>query len=154
MKQIKHIQGDVLRPIGEGKKIIPHCCNDLGIMGAGVALAIKRKWPIVFNKYKSWSQQKSFKLGKVQFIKVEEDIIIANMIGQHDVRTKNRVAPIRYGAINKCLASIAETALKCNASVHAPRFGAGLAGGKWDLIEKSIIQNLCEKDIEVVIYLI
>jgi len=43
-------------------------------------------------------------------------------------------------------------ALKYKASVHGPRFGAGLAKGDWNTIEQLIIENLCKKDIDVYIY--
>ena len=39
-----------------------------------------------------------------------------------------------------------------NASVHMPRIGCGLAGGKWEMIEPIILQRLSNNDVEVVVY--
>ena len=78
--------------------------------------------------------------------------VVCNMIGQKGIRTKGKVPPIRYGAIAKCLQTIAKASLKNNASVHCPRFGAGLAGGSWDKIEDLIEQYLSSKDIQVTVY--
>jgi len=43
MKEILYIKGDVTAPIGDDNKLIIHCCNDIGAMGAGVAVALYRK---------------------------------------------------------------------------------------------------------------
>lgn len=154
MTIIRYVNGDVRAPIGDGKKFILQCVNDIGKMGAGVALAIMQKWPSVRNEYMIWykSNKKNFKLGNIQAVKVEDDIAVINMIGQSDIKNKNGVPPIRYSAIEKCLVKVAELAKKNNASVHAPKFGADLAGGKWEKIEELIIEQLCAKDIEVTVY--
>ena len=44
-------------------------------------------------------------------------------------------------------------AIKYNASVNLPYLcGCDLAGGTWSIVEKIIIDELCSKDIDVVIY--
>ena len=74
------------------------------------------------------------------------------MVGQHGVTGGSRTPPIRYEAVAKCLGSVAEKALQINASVHMPRIGCGLAGGKWERIEPLIVKALCAKDVAVVVY--
>ena len=156
MKNIKYIKGDATKPIGEGLKIIVHCCNNEGKWGAGFVLALSKKWKSPEEKYRSWSKGWTaippFKLGEVLFVKVEKDIFVANMVGQDGVGIKNGISPIRYDAINECLKKISDGCLEAKASVHCPRFGAGLAGGKWGEIEKLIIKNLSEKDVQVTVY--
>jgi O-acetyl-ADP-ribose deacetylase (regulator of RNase III) len=156
MKPITYIKGDVRNPLSYGNKILIHCCNDIGAFGAGVAEAIKQKWPIVREEYLKWVDgkltYKPFKLGQVQFVKVENNLIVANMIGQHGIGHKNGIAPIRYDAIDECLKNVSDIALKYKASIHAPKFGAGLAGGDWVRIEALVIKNLCEKNIDVCVY--
>jgi len=153
MKSITYIQGDSTQPIGEDRKILIHCCNDIGKMGAGVAAAIARKWPSVRSDYLKWYRGgKGFKLGAVQFIKVEDDIVVGNMIGQHGIRTQGKVPPIRYGAISKCLEKVGIAAIRNKASIHCPRFGSALAGGSWDKIEGLINIHLCSKDLSVTVY--
>ena len=98
VSNITYVKGDVTKPIDadKGNKILVHCVNDCGKMGAGVALAIARKWPSVKKKYVEWHRRgRNFGLGKVQFVKVEDDIVIGNMIGQHGIRSKNNQKPIR-----------------------------------------------------------
>ena len=152
MKEYKLVDGDVTEPIGSGNKIIAHCTNSIFVMGAGVALAIKRKWPKVYSEYKGWRNQKP-QLGDVQFVKVTLDIAVANILGQEGIGFKDGVAPVRYGAMDKGFKKIAEIAKKYGASVHLPYLiCCGLAGGEWAKIEEMIKKNLCEQNVAVVIY--
>ena len=59
---------------------------------------------------------------------------------------------LRYSAEEKCLAKISLKAVALEASVHMPRIGCGLAGGKWEEIEPIITRQLSEKDITVYVY--
>lgn len=160
MKSIKYIKGDATKPVGKGLKLIIHCCNDLvpGAWGSGFVVALSNRWTKPEVEYRRWSIGKckncpAYGLGQVIFVPVEDEIAVANMIGQHGtIRQGGNVPPIRYEAINSCLQKVADYAVKNKASIHAPRFGAGLAGGEWAEIEKLIVKNLSEKDIEVTIY--
>ena len=169
MSTITYVVGDVREPIGNGKKMIVHCCNDLGKMGSGVALAILNKWPKVREDYIRWHktgqtmvfdrkdgfvQDGSFKLGNVQFIRVVVgELLVINMIAQHDIVSIDGIPPIRYDAMKECLKKVYEMAYESKASVHIPyKMGCDRAGGSWDIVEKMIIEELCDKDIDVTVY--
>jgi hypothetical protein len=47
---------------------------------------------------------------------------------------------------------VAEHATRPSASVHLPRIGCGLAGGRWERIEPLIIAALAERDIATTAY--
>jgi O-acetyl-ADP-ribose deacetylase (regulator of RNase III) len=156
---IKYVQGDATSPSGDGKKLIIHVCNDIGAWGAGFVLAISKKWPQPETNYKSWRKKSQpgqgdseFKLGNIQIVKVEDDVYVVNMIGQRGIRTKKGVPPVRYDAIEECLKKVALVAKSINASIHAPKFGAGLAGGDWTIIEKLIEKHLCDENLDVTVY--
>jgi O-acetyl-ADP-ribose deacetylase (regulator of RNase III) len=91
-------------------------------------------------------------LGAVQFVQVEDELWVANMIGQHDTLPTEEGPPIRYTAVEGCLEKVGVKALRLNGSIHMPRIGCGLAGGKWEEIEPIIIRQLCAKDIPVYVY--
>lgn len=154
MKTIHYIKGDATNPKGNGSKIIAHICNDIGGWGKGFVMEISKKWKQPEEEYRVWfKSQEVFKLGEIQLVDVESDLWIANMIGQHKIKTQsNGVTPIRYEAVEKCLEKLAEEAQKLNASVHMPRIGCGLAGGKWEEIEKIMIRTLLKNRIKVSIY--
>jgi hypothetical protein len=128
-------------------------CNDLGVYAAGVAKCIRDKWDKAYVKYKKWSQKPDFQLGSVQFVMVEDDIAVCNMVGQHGIGFSNDNPPIRYDAVDSCLRRVANVAKEHKASVHMPfKMGCGLAHGNWEEIQKLINKNLCEQDIEVILY--
>lgn len=155
MEAIKYLKGDATTPQVEGNKIIVHICNDLGGWGKGFVLAVSRKWPEPEKAYREWYKQRlenDFALGAAQLIKVSEDLYVGNMIAQKGLKKINNLAPIRYEAVSACLNTIKIEALKVNASIHMPRIGCGLAGGKWEEIEPIIIETLLSNDIEVYVY--
>lgn len=134
---INYVIGDATNPIGNGKKIILHCCNDEQKWGSGFVLAISKKWKQPEIAYRSM-QKSNMVLGYVQFVSVDVDIVVANMIGQHRTGIINGKPPIRYDAIVECLTKVNAEAISTGATLHCPRFGAGLAGGSWSKIEQII----------------
>lgn len=49
---------------------------------------------------------------------------------------------VQYGALAECLRVVRTKAIELKASVHMPRIGTGLGGGKWELIEPLIETHL------------
>jgi len=154
MSTIQYRKGDATQPVGEGNKIIVHICNDIGAWGKGFVLAISKRWKLPENKYRTWYKSKEgFELGAVQFIQVEEELWIANVVGQHKIRKdENGNPPIRYRAIEEGLATVTGKAVLINASVHMPRIGCGLAGGKWENIAPILENSLLKNQIQTVVY--
>ena len=153
--KINYLKGDATAPSVRGNKIIAHVCNDLGGWGKGFVLEISKRWEEPEIQYRAWHKNRSkndFALGRVQFVQVDKYITIANMIGQRGMKTGSMGVPVRYGAIRDCLNLVAGRALEINASVHMPRIGCGLAGGKWELVEPLIIDTLISREIPVFIY--
>lgn len=147
--------GDATLPVGSGPKIIVHVCNDIGGWGRGFVVALSARWPEPEKQFRAWYRGKTsqpFVLGEVQFIRVEEDLWVANLIGQHDIRTIGGVPPVRYEAIQNGLGKVAVQALDLGASVHMPRIGCGLAGGKWEEISKIVEKELIAKGAPVTVY--
>lgn len=157
---IHSVAGDATQPQGEGNKILVHVCNDLGKWGKGFVLAVSRRWKAPEQQYKLWAEGKTdqkFKLGEVQFVQVQEDLWVANLIGQQGIKTHNSkasVPPIRYDAIRQGLQKVADFAVEKEASIHMPRIGAGLAGGDWKKISEIIEETLVQNDLEVTVYIL
>lgn len=154
MQNINYINGDATQPQMAGNKIIVHVCNDIGGWGKGFVMAISKRWKEPEKQYREWHKtEENFGLGKVQFVQVESDLWIANLIGQHKIR-KDKVGnpPIRYEAIYEGLKKVSKKALELKASVHMPRIGCGLAGGKWEEIEPLIEATLLKNETQVMVY--
>jgi O-acetyl-ADP-ribose deacetylase (regulator of RNase III) len=147
--------GDVTKPQGTGRKIIAHGCNNLGIMGAGVAVAIARRWRQAEEEYKAFcakTADKNLLPGKVQYSRVAEDLWIANAITQYGLRSHTNPVPVSYTAITECFTSIREFAKQENTSVHMPRIGCGLGGGNWIKVEELLYEHLLVDNISIHIY--
>ncbi len=154
---IQYQVGDATLPIATGPAIIAHICNDIGGWGAGFVLALSKRWKQPEVQYRQWHRDgiagsPPFALGEVQFARVSETTVVANMIGQHGIRADGKLPPIRYEAVDRALGRVGEEALKMNASVHMPRIGCALAGGTWDRIEPLILSSLSNRGIVTVVY--
>lgn len=155
MTPIRYITGDATDPQAAGPKIVAHCCNDLGRWGKGFVMAVSARWPEPEEDFKAWARLGTaggFVLGAVRFVEVRADILVANMIGQHGIKKGSNGPPIRYQAIASALTAVGNKALELGASVHLPRIGCGLAGGKWEKVEPLILEALSERGIEVTVY--
>jgi O-acetyl-ADP-ribose deacetylase (regulator of RNase III) len=152
---ITYIIGDATNPAGAGAKIIVHVCNDIGGWGRGFVMALSNRWSEPEARYRAWfrgEEKEAFALGEVLFVQVSDDIWVANLIGQHDVRSIGGIAPVRYEAIREGLSKVAVKAKQLGASVHMPRIGCGLAGGKWEQVGRIVEEELAAIDIKVTVY--
>jgi O-acetyl-ADP-ribose deacetylase (regulator of RNase III) len=152
---LRYVVGDATLPGGDGPKVIVHVCNDIGGWGAGFVLAVSRRWRAPEQEFRGWFERRAaaadppFALGQVQFVAVADDLWVANLIGQRDIRARNGVPPVRYDAIEEGLRRVAAFAAEHAASVHMPRIGAGLAGGDWHEIEAIITRALPDTSVTV-----
>lgn len=152
---IQYIIGDATNPPTDGARIIVHVCNDIGGWGRGFVLALSSKWDSPEREYREWHKRSSdppFELGEVQFVEVDSQLWIANMIGQRDTRWHAGRHPVRYEAIRKGLGRVADFALEHSASIHMPRIGCGLAGGDWAEVEQIIDEAFSGHSIDVAVY--
>lgn len=159
------VKGDATAPdvAGDNVAIIAHVCNDIGAWGAGFVLALSKKWGMPEIEYKHMSKvakdhrEKGSSvpfLGTVQVVPVETNIAVANMVAQRGIGGEK---PLQYGALVDCMRTLA---LKIKdrytdndkVSIHCPKFGAGLAGGDWNVIEALIKECWCDYGIDVTVY--
>ena len=120
--------------------IICHQVNCIGVMGAGLALQIKKKWPQVFREYqqdcKCFEKNQALMLGHVQDILVKEGLVVANCFGQvrpgHGLMTD-------YKAWDMVFDKLTDLSNFFSLDLHFPwKIGCGLAGGDWDAMKAKI----------------
>lgn len=151
--KLKYVTGDATIPITGNNNFIIHVQNDVGAWGAGFSGAVGKRWPAAENAYRLWYRQKNnFKLGEIQVVNVQSNISVINMIAQKGLRSVDNPKPIDYDALRTCLDKVGELVSDDKGSIHAPRFGAGLAGGDWEVIEEMIQELLIKRGINVTIY--
>lgn len=117
--------------------IICHQVNCVGAMGAGIALQIRNKWPVVFKCYndecKLFSDKPSELLGRVQDTLVSDNLVIANCFGQ--VYPGRNGLMTDYNAWDKILDKLNDLTNFFLLDIHFPyMIGCGLAGGDWNVV--------------------
>jgi O-acetyl-ADP-ribose deacetylase (regulator of RNase III) len=165
---LKFVMGDVTEPQLSAPNevpIIPHCCNNLGVMGAGVALALKNKWPMIEVYYKRGSMSLGSVSSWMEFTDEFEPpkrtpvVGVFNMVGQDGVVSPDNTKPVRYSALADAMNDILNKVDSLSLSFpqkkfvfHCPKFGSDLAGGNWDLILELIEEIWINNGFDVVVY--
>ena len=159
---LQYVVGDVTNPQRHFKNevaIIPHCCNNLGVMGAGVAFALKTKWPQAEKEYLN----NGYRIGSVSFASIRDNnethTVIANMVAQEGLKSKNNLKPIKYYYLIKCMEKVFNfiDIMKFENEnkkivIHAPEFGGLRAGGNFAFIRELIQEMWVDNGIDVKIY--
>lgn len=140
--KIEYRKGDVLT--SEVKDII-HGCNSLGVMGSGVAKAIRDKYPLAYTDYNDVYNNSGLNLGDIIQSPQFDGVTIHNAITQIDFgRDPNKVY-VSYWAIAQAMKTLNGQVEK----LAMPMIGAGLANGDWDVIS-AIIENTLTKTQPIV----
>lgn len=137
--------------------IIVHGCNAHGVMGSGVALSLKLKYPFILDAYKELCDtnhtDKNKLLGRYT-LNVHRDIIIMNLITQvfygYDGRRYASVDAIKDG-----LTVAAKMATVEDKTIHIPLIGCGRGGLSWEAEVKPIVERISEEwNIDINVYYI
>jgi O-acetyl-ADP-ribose deacetylase (regulator of RNase III) len=156
MNTIKYEEGDLFAAIAKLKKIIaiPHVCNNQGAWGAGFVVPLAKTFPLAKQRYYHMLKQHGLELGDVHYSHIPDTrIVVANMIAQ----TLGGERPLYYNMLAKCMDDISrmlesEGTRKNNIEIHAPAFGSGLAGGRWDIIAELIEDCWLRRNLSVTIH--
>jgi len=128
----KVINGNILN-IAQG--IICHQVNCKGVMGAGIALQIRRKWPKVYADYREAYMKGLIFLGNITTTEVSPGLFVANLCGQDRYGRAPGVVYTDYPALSVCMALVA----KSQRQVYIPHgMGCVNAGGDWTLVNDMI----------------
>lgn len=142
---VRQIKGDLLKCDAE---ILCHQVNYYGVMGGGIAAAIRDKvlTPIQYKCYQNYCNMRGESaLGTVQYLNIEpHKRIIANLFSQRDMGTD-------YYAMRKCLHQVKNYAAEYGYTVAVPgHIGCGIAGGDWDIV-LSILYEVFAGDVDLII---
>lgn len=125
------------------KGIICHQVNCLGIMGGGLALQIRNTYPEVYNAYRDMCNvcdDKRSLLGHTQFIKINDELVVANMFGQYNIGGNPATS---YPALTRALQAVNQYAAFSKLPIYLPfKLGCGLANGNWETVKHIIEQTV------------
>jgi len=148
---VEIIKGDLLDAFDRGEvDIIGHVVNCQSVMGSGIALAIKNRYPNVYKRYLDSFPEalkegvtKDLMLGHVEVIDG-----VANMYAQFKYGADKR--HLNYGAISQCLSSLAMYGDKSYIFGFPYKMGCDRAGGDWSVVLEMIEYYF--NDVRVKIY--
>jgi O-acetyl-ADP-ribose deacetylase (regulator of RNase III) len=141
--QIEYRKGDLLQT--ELRHII-HGCNSKGVMGSGVAKAIRDMYPQAYRDYNDSYNGYGLDLGNIVVSVQDDGKVIHNAITQKDYGRDNSRVYVSYWAIAEVFRKINSWDIK---EIAMPKIGAGLANGDWHVIS-AIIENTLTKTKPIV----
>ena len=135
---ITHKFGNLL-DVTEG--VIIHGCNAQGVMGSGVALAIKTKYPTAYQAYKAFEKAHGLHLASLSSARVANRLYVANLVTQEYYGRDSSVKYVSYGAILLGFEKL-HGSHPLDTVFHFPTIGAGLGNGNWVTIS-TLIELAC-----------
>lgn len=137
--RIEICPGDLL---SSGAPIIAHQVNCRGVMGAGVAKAIKGRYYGAYSIYRKRCMEKGAALmGTTQFVLAPDRTVIANCFAQNEIGVGRRQTD--YDAFRSCMVQLRNFAEKKGIQrIAMPhKIGCGLAGGDWAIVHGIITEE-------------
>jgi O-acetyl-ADP-ribose deacetylase (regulator of RNase III) len=146
------VRGDLLKLGLDGRfDVIVHGCNCQCVMGAGIALAIRKTFPEAFLADCATTKGDRNKLGTISVAPIERNgrsLVIVNAYTQYHWR--GRGVLVDYEAVRRVMKNV-KTSFP-GKRIGYPKIGAGLAGGNWLTIAAIIDEELEGEDHTFVEY--
>jgi len=146
-KAIQFHKGNILDRTRFWPDALINPVNCVGVMGKGLALQFKRKFPDVFEKYKRACIRGEIKLGEVLAIP-DSGCFVINFPTKHHWRDKSKIEKIELG-LEDLVRKIQELEIK---SISIPALGCGEGGLDWDEVKPLIVNKLSPLNIKVMIF--
>lgn len=143
---LKYFEGSVFNV---GAQALVNAVNCVGVMGAGIALAFKLRYPAMFEDYKIKCKNEKIITGKVDYYKNEDGTIIVNFPTKYHFKYPSQLIWIEQG-----LQDFVKTYQKHGiTSVAFPKLGTGNGGLNWNEVKALMEKYLMNLDIDVYICL-
>lgn len=142
---IKYIEGSVFEA---GAQTIVNTVNCVGIMGAGLALEFKKRYPDYFADYAAKCKKVQIKTGTMDYFRTRGITIISFPTKNH-YRYDSKIEWIEEGLKNFAATYEAQGIT----SVAFPKLGAGSGNLAWETVKPLMEKHLSSLPIEVTICL-
>ena len=142
---IKYLEGDLFTSPAQ---TIVNTVNTVGVMGKGIALEFKKRYPSMFETYKLACEKKRLKTGKLMLC-YEADHWVLIFPTKENWRNPSRLEYIEQGLI-KFTNMYAESGIT---SIAFPRLGCGNGELSWDEVKPLMEKYLKDLPIDIYIYI-
>lgn len=148
IEMYEHRKGDIFQSECEA---IVNAVNCIGVMGAGLALAFKKKFPKMFNDYKKYCNEGKLRPGRMHVWETGSD----NPKYIINFPTKDDLSPSKMEYIVDGLETLKETIASNNIkTIGIPALGSGLGGLDYDDV-CPLLENFADslpEDVRVILY--
>ena len=153
---IRFVTGDMFDTTADLRVNTVNC---VGVMGAGVALGFKRRFPEMFADYQEACHQRHYTPGCIRVYRNDEHEWIINAATKNDWHR-----PSQYVWIESILAQLREfifdNAVRVDAfsedrrklRITIPALGCGCGGLEWGRVKPMIVDYLSDLDAEVCVF--
>ena len=145
---IRYVTGDLLTAECEA---LVNSVNCVGVMGRGVALAFKRRFPANFKAYKEACDRGEIEPGRMFVLRTDELLprYVINFPTKRHWRGRSRLDDIRNGLP----ALVTEIERRRIRSIAVPPLGCGLGGLDWNVVKPLIHEALAGlSDLDTVVF--
>lgn len=145
MGMFKALIGDLFA--GEAQTLV-NTINCVGVMGKGVALEFKKRWPAMFDDYQRRCALKQVRLGQPYLYCDLSGVTIVNFPTKGHWRSPSRVADIESG-LDHLLEHAEAWGIR---SLALPPLGCGNGGLEWSEVGPLIYRKLHDARFDVEVY--
>lgn len=142
---ITYLEGDIF---SSPAQVIVNAVNTVGVMGKGIALAFKNRYPKMFEVYKDACEKKKFQMGKLMLCHAPDHLILL-FPTKENWRNPSKLEYIEKG-LDRFVKNYAE---KNISSIAFPKLGCGNGELKWEDVKPLMEKYLKPLPIDVYIYL-
>lgn len=141
---ITYVKGDIF---SSPSKIIVNTVNTVGVMGKGIALEFKNRYPEMYQRYKALCDEKRLDVGKLVLWKNSSKWVLLFPTKKH-WRNPSKMEYIEQGLIR-----FVENWDKLGAnSIAFPRLGCGNGGLAWEEVRPLMEKYLSSLPLQILIY--
>lgn len=142
---IKYIEGDIF---SSPAQVIVNTVNTVGVMGKGIALEFKNRYPNMFESYKRACEKHQLSIGKLMLV-YEPDHWILLFPTKQNWRYPSKLEYIESGLIK-----FTQTYVEKNiSSIAFPKLGCGNGELEWKQVKALMEKYLKPLPIDIYIYL-
>ena len=142
---ITYLKGDLLK---SSAQVLVNAVNTVGIMGKGIALQFKQKYPNMFIEYQKQCNQKTFDIGNLLLWKSSNKSILLFPTKKY-WKDSSKIDYVEIG-LQKFVNYYKK--LEIN-SIAFPKLGCGNGGLDWNIVQPLMEKYLNPLDIDIYIYI-
>lgn len=145
---MKFVEGNLFDSNAEA---LVNTVNTVGVMGKGVALQFKERFPVNFKLYEAACKRGEVQIGKM-FITSTDSMLNPKWIINFPTK-KHWIHPSKYEYIEFGIDDLIQQIEKLNIqSIAIPPLGAGQGGLDWEIVKEMIQRKLGHLNMDIIIY--